>query len=140
MTSDSGTLKTLPVFVQPLRKLPRRPPQWPESAFALGILHGRQVADGAIARASICDFTASEGASSMEAYDRLRKLVADVEEDVKKAEGGNKAAGTRVRKIMQEIRQAAQDLRVAILESRNEEPAPAPAAKPSSPAKPGAKG
>jgi hypothetical protein len=66
---------------------------------------------------------------TMEAYDRLKKLVAEVEEDVKKAEGGNKAAGTRVRKVMQEVRQAAQDLRVAILGARSEE-AEAPAPKP----------
>lgn len=73
----------------------------------------------------------------MEAYDRLKKLVAEVEEDVKKAEGGNKAAGTRVRKVMQEIRQAAQDLRVAILDARDDEGAAKPAA---APAKPGTKG
>ncbi|MBL9118824.1 MAG: histone H1 [Phycisphaerae bacterium] len=75
----------------------------------------------------------------MEAYDRLKKLVAEVEEDVKKAEGGNKAAGTRVRKVMQEIRQAAQDLRVAILDARGDEAAPDSAAKPAAPAKPGGK-
>ncbi len=66
----------------------------------------------------------------MEAYDRLVKLVKEVEEDVKKAEGGNKAAGTRVRKVMQEIRQAAQDLRGAILEARDGGDAAAPAPKP----------
>jgi hypothetical protein len=66
----------------------------------------------------------------MEAYDRLVKLVKEVEEDVKKAEGGNKAAGTRVRKVMQEIRQAAQDLRGAILEARDGSDAPAAAPKP----------
>ncbi len=71
----------------------------------------------------------------MEAYERLKKLVAEVEEDVKKAAGGNKAAGTRVRKVMQEIRQAAQDLRVAILDVRDTgaAPAPAPGAKPTPP-------
>ena len=54
----------------------------------------------------------------MEAYDRLRRLVEDVEEEIRKAEGGNKAAGTRVRKVMQEVKQAAQDVRVGILEAR----------------------
>jgi hypothetical protein len=49
------------------------------------------------------------------------KLVQEVEEDVRKAEGGNKAAGTRVRKIMQEIKQAAQDVRVAVLAARDDE-------------------
>ena len=56
----------------------------------------------------------------MEAYDRLMKLVQDVADDVAKAEGGNKAAGTRVRKSMQDIKQAAQDVRVAVLEARSD--------------------
>ncbi len=73
----------------------------------------------------------------MEAYDRLVKLVTEVVDDVKKAEGGNKAAGTRVRKIMQEVRQAAQDLRAAILDARGADEAPAAPAKPA--AKPGPK-
>lgn len=54
----------------------------------------------------------------METYDTLVKLVEEVAEDVKKAEGGNKAAGTRVRKAMQEIKKAAQDVRVAVLDTR----------------------
>ena len=56
----------------------------------------------------------------METYDRLVKLIEEVADDVKKAEGGNKAVGTRVRKAMQEIKKAAQDVRVAVLESRDE--------------------
>ena len=52
----------------------------------------------------------------MEAYDRLVKLVEDIAEEVRKAEGGNKAAGTRVRKAMQDVKKAAQDVRVAILD------------------------
>ena len=54
----------------------------------------------------------------MEAYERLMKLVQEAADDVQKAEGGNKAAGTRVRKKMQDIKGAAQDVRVGILESR----------------------
>ena len=54
----------------------------------------------------------------MEAYDRLVKLVGDIAEEVSKAEGGNKAAGTRVRKAMQDVKKAAQDVRVGMLESR----------------------
>ena len=53
-------------------------------------------------------------------YDRLKELVAAVEEDLLKAEGGNKAAGTRVRKSMQEIKAAAQDVRKKMLEVRSE--------------------
>jgi flagellar biosynthesis/type III secretory pathway protein FliH len=56
----------------------------------------------------------------MEAYDRLVKLVEDIAEEVRKAEGGNKAAGTRVRKAMQEVKQAAQDVRVGILDARGD--------------------
>ncbi len=56
----------------------------------------------------------------MEAYDRLVKLVESAVDDVAKAEGGNKAAGTRVRKIMQEVKKAAQDLRVGVLGARGD--------------------
>ena len=56
----------------------------------------------------------------MQEFERLKDLVAAVEDDLNKAEGGNKAAGTRVRKSMQEIKQAAQDVRKKILESRDE--------------------
>ena len=56
----------------------------------------------------------------MQEYDRLKELVAAAEEDVMKAEGGNKAAGTRVRKSMQEIKQAAQEVRIKILEQRTD--------------------
>ena len=52
-------------------------------------------------------------------YDRLKEMVAAAEEDLLKAEGGNKAAGTRVRKAMQDIKAAAQDVRKKILEVRS---------------------
>lgn len=55
----------------------------------------------------------------MEAYDRLVKIVEEAAEDVRKADGGNKAAGTRVRKAMQDVKKAAQDVRVAVLEARD---------------------
>jgi hypothetical protein len=58
----------------------------------------------------------------MTEYETLKRLVAEAEEDVNKAVGGNKAAGTRVRKKMQEIKAAATDIRKKILESRNTEP------------------
>jgi hypothetical protein len=57
----------------------------------------------------------------MEQYELLKRLVAEVEDDVQKAAGGNKAAGTRVRKKMQEIKAAAQELRVRILDNRSDE-------------------
>jgi hypothetical protein len=58
----------------------------------------------------------------MQEYETLKKLVDEALEDVSKAEGGNKAAGTRVRKKMQEIKAAAQDVRKKILEGREGEP------------------
>lgn len=56
----------------------------------------------------------------MQEYEDLKQLVAAAEEDIIKAEGGNKAAGTRVRKQMQDIKQAAQQVRLKILEQRVE--------------------
>jgi hypothetical protein len=58
----------------------------------------------------------------MQEYENLKRLVTEAEEDVNKAIGGNKAAGTRVRKKMQEIKAAATDIRKKILESRDTEP------------------
>jgi len=55
----------------------------------------------------------------MEEYESLRRLIESAAEDVAKAEGGNKAAGTRVRKIMQDVKNAAQDVRKKILEVRS---------------------
>lgn len=54
----------------------------------------------------------------MEEYQNLKRLVDEVADDLLKAEGGNKAAGTRVRKVMQEIRNTAQSIRVKILDLR----------------------
>jgi hypothetical protein len=56
-------------------------------------------------------------------FETLKRLVQEAEDDVNKAIGGNKAAGTRVRKKMQEIKSAAQDVRKKILEGREAEPA-----------------
>ncbi len=56
----------------------------------------------------------------MQEYEALKALVNTIEDDIIKAEGGNKAAGTRVRKSMQEVKQAAQEVRVKILEARSE--------------------
>lgn len=56
----------------------------------------------------------------MQEYEQLKALVAEIEADINKAEGGNKAAGTRVRKQMQEIKKASQAVRNSILEIRSE--------------------
>ena len=57
----------------------------------------------------------------MQEYEELKRLVAEIEADINKAEGGNKAAGTRVRKQMQTIKQAAQSVRNKVLELRSED-------------------
>ncbi len=55
----------------------------------------------------------------MQEYEDLKVLVAEIEADISKAEGGNKAAGTRVRKQMQRIKQASQIVRNRVLEIRS---------------------
>jgi len=57
----------------------------------------------------------------MEAYDRLVKLVHEIEDDIQKAEGGNKAAGVRVRKLMQDVKSVAQEIRVQILDLKKDD-------------------
>ena len=57
----------------------------------------------------------------MDSLARLEELVASCREDYNKAKGGNKAAGTRVRKTMQEIKALAQDIRKEMLEGRDDE-------------------
>lgn len=52
-------------------------------------------------------------------FDRLKTLLIQAEDDVKKAEGGNRAAGTRARQTMQEIKNTAQEVRQKILELRD---------------------
>ena len=58
----------------------------------------------------------------LDEYEQLKKMVAEVDDDYKKAVGGNKAAGTRVRKAMQDIKSAAQAIRVKVLETRTQTP------------------
>ncbi len=57
----------------------------------------------------------------MQEYEELKVLVVEIEADINKAEGGNKAAGTRVRKQMQQIKQAAQVVRNRVLELRTQD-------------------
>jgi len=55
----------------------------------------------------------------MKEYEELKVLVAEIEGDIDKADGGNRAAGTRVRKQMQKVKQASQVVRNRILEIRS---------------------
>jgi hypothetical protein len=56
----------------------------------------------------------------MENYEVLKSLVHSLDEDMKKfTEKGNKAAGGRIRKAMQEIKTLAQAIRVEVQEMKN---------------------
>lgn len=59
------------------------------------------------------------GLTSMQSYETLKNLIEATADDVAKCAGGNKAAGTRVRKAMQDIKNAAQDVRKEVLTMRD---------------------
>lgn len=49
----------------------------------------------------------------------IKALVETLESEYEKFEGGNKSAGTRARKSLQEIKAKAQDFRLEIQEKKN---------------------
>ncbi len=54
-------------------------------------------------------------------FSKLQDHVASLEDDFNKFyEKGNKAAGTRVRQGMQELKQLAQDIRVDVQDKKND--------------------
>ena len=56
----------------------------------------------------------------MEKYAKLKSLIVSAEEDFAKFyEKNNKAAGTRARKAMQEVKTLAQEIRKDIQEAKN---------------------
>ena len=52
-------------------------------------------------------------------FETIKQTVADIEGDVKKFTEGNNAAGGRVRKAMQDLKNLAQDLRKEVLDVKN---------------------
>ena len=52
-------------------------------------------------------------------YDNLQNVINDGQNDVTKFTGGNKSAGTRVRKAMQTIKALAQEIRVEVQDQKN---------------------
>lgn len=52
-------------------------------------------------------------------FETIKQTVADIEADVKKFTDGNNAAGSRVRKAMQDLKSLAQDLRKEVLDTKN---------------------
>ncbi len=55
----------------------------------------------------------------MDLLEKMGQLLQDCQEDYNKAKGGNKAAGTRVRKTMQDVKNLAQEIRKEMLGSRD---------------------
>ena len=56
----------------------------------------------------------------LEMVDTMKQRLERIEEDVEKFErGGNMSAGTRIRKVMQEIKKDAQEVRIRISEIKN---------------------
>ena len=56
----------------------------------------------------------------MEKYNKLKDLIVAIEDDfVKFYEKGNKAAGTRVRGAMQDMKNLAQDIRKEVQDMKN---------------------
>lgn len=52
-------------------------------------------------------------------FETIKQTIAEVEADVKKFSDGNNAAGGRVRKAMQDLKNLAQDLRKEVLDVKN---------------------
>jgi hypothetical protein len=58
----------------------------------------------------------------MKRFDQIRELVMSLEGDFEKFyEKGNQAAGTRVRKGMQDLKNLAQEIRIEIQDKKNTE-------------------
>jgi hypothetical protein len=58
----------------------------------------------------------------MKEYEKIKQLLAAIEEDVIKfSEKGNAAAGTRVRKGLQDVKRACQEMRDAIQDVKKSE-------------------
>ena len=52
-------------------------------------------------------------------FETIKQKVAEAEADVNKFYAGNKAAGSRIRKSMQELKELATELRKHVLETKN---------------------
>ncbi|TAF77797.1 MAG: histone H1 [Bacteroidetes bacterium] len=60
----------------------------------------------------------------MKRFEQLKKLVMDLEADFEKFyDKDNSAAGTRVRKGMQDLKNLAQEIRAEVQDKKNAEPA-----------------
>lgn len=58
----------------------------------------------------------------MKKFEEIKTIIASIQADVDKFyNSGNSAAGTRVRKAMQDLKNAAQDVRTEIQDIKNKE-------------------
>jgi len=57
----------------------------------------------------------------METLEKIKTLTTQIDVEATKFYGGNKSAGTRARKIAQELKELLQQLRKEILEKRGDE-------------------
>ena len=55
----------------------------------------------------------------MKNVEKIQEVLTEVQNDVEKFTNGNKSAGTRIRKAMQEVKGQAQDLRKEVQEIKN---------------------
>ncbi len=56
----------------------------------------------------------------MEKFSKVKEVIASIEADVEKFyNAGNNAAGTRVRKAMQDLKGLAQEIRAEVTEKKN---------------------
>jgi hypothetical protein len=55
----------------------------------------------------------------MISIENMQSILTELAKDVDKFNGGNAAAGTRIRKAMQEVKGQAQDLRKQVQEIKN---------------------
>ncbi|WP_025142151.1 histone H1 [Pedobacter jeongneungensis] len=56
----------------------------------------------------------------MDKFKKVQEVISSVEADVTKFyDGGNSAAGTRVRKAMQDLKVLAQEIRAEVTEKKN---------------------
>ena len=54
----------------------------------------------------------------LDIYEQMQGLVIDIHKDVYKADNGNRSAGTRVRKHMQDLKELCQQMRSRVLLKR----------------------
>ncbi len=55
----------------------------------------------------------------MKVFEKLYEVLDNVSSDVEKFNNGNKSAGTRIRKAMQEVKNIAQEVRVEVQTKKN---------------------